>query len=91
VNLGYGGDGDLPGWGANAHSDQFGGKHGDILVVFFRVILCQELGQYIWKGVGLPRDVLEDKVIFLQVSMPLRSALIQVSGGLPILEVSVVG
>ena len=63
---------------------------GDVLVVFFSMVLTRWSRQCISSSIGFARDVLQDVIIFLEVCMPSGCVMVQVSRRFPILEVGMV-
>ena len=66
------------------------GNDGDVLIVFFSMVFSGQSRQCISGSVGFARDVFQDVVIFLEVCMLSRCAVVQVSRGFPVLEVGMV-
>jgi hypothetical protein len=66
-------------------------QNSHVLIISFSSVSIQGSGEDIWSHVGLSRYVMNSEVIFLQVCMPSGCSAVEVLGGLPVLEVCMIG
>ena len=66
-------------------NEEFWFKESLIFVVIFSLIRIWWARQFVRWGIDLARDVLDGKVIFLEVGMPSCCSMIEFLWGLPIL------